>query len=211
MPNLFTPRADLILRASLLALVLTLGGGVATMFVHGRPTVEPTVGRIRSQPVPFSHEHHVGRLGLDCRYCHTGAQTSDFAGMPASETCMGCHLQLYDTAPPLEPVRESWATNQPIRWNRVYRLPDFVRFSHKVHVLNGIACISCHGRMDEQPLTQLQNSLSMGWCLNCHRHPRPNLVDPAAVFELDAARFATPQAPLVDRRDTLLSCSACHY
>lgn len=210
-PNVFTPRADVVLRSALafVGLLIIIGGGA--MFALGNPQIEPLQGYFPSQPVMFSHQHHVGRLGLDCRYCHESVERSDYAGMPAAATCMNCHLQLYDTAEMLEPIRKAWRANEPVRWNRVYRLADFVRFSHQVHVNNGVACVSCHGRMDEQPLTAMSNPMTMGWCLDCHRDPSDRLVPPDQIFSPDAVPGSASAAAIVDRPDLLTSCSACHY
>jgi hypothetical protein len=211
MPNLFTPRADLILRSIALGVVLTAIAGTATLFAVGNPHIEPTVGFASPQPVMFSHEHHVGRLGLDCRYCHVSAAESDFAGMPTAETCMGCHAQLYDTAPMLEPVRAAWRTGEPVRWNRVYRVADVVHFDHRVHVHAGVSCASCHGRLDEQPLTRLESPLSMGWCLDCHRSPEGRLVAASSVYDPAAVPEKAAGAKSIDRKELLTNCSACHY
>src|SRR5215813_15364398 len=125
----------------------------------------------REQPVPFSHAHHVGGLGFDCRYCHTSVETSSFANIPPTKTCMNCHSQIWNTSPTLEPVRASFRTGESIRWTRVNDLPDFVYFNHGIHVNKGVGCESCHGRVDQMPLTWQENSLQMDWCINCHRNP----------------------------------------
>ncbi len=127
------------------------------------------------QPIPFSHAHHVGGLGLDCRYCHTSVEKSSFAGIPPTKICMNCHSEVWSTSPMLEPVRESFRTGQSIRWTRVHDLPDYVYFNHSIHVNKGIGCESCHGRVDRMPLTWQVNSLQMEWCLDCHRDPAKNL------------------------------------
>jgi hypothetical protein len=142
------------------------------------------VDRAPQQPVPFSHEHHVGQLGLDCRYCHNGVETSAAAGLPATEVCMTCHSQVWTNAAMLAPVRQSLANNDPIEWKRVHRLPDFVFLNHSIHVNKGIGCETCHGRVDQMPLIHKVNSLTMGWCLDCHRNPEPNLRPPSAVFTM---------------------------
>jgi hypothetical protein len=212
MANVFSERADLILRAALVLVLLGLAAATAGFFVLGNWRIRPSMGFAPPQPVMFSHEHHVGRLGLDCRYCHANTQESDFAGMPSAETCMNCHLQLYTSAPMLQPVRDAWASGTPVAWRRVYIVPDFIRFSHKVHVDNGVACVSCHGQMDEQPLTRLSTPLTMGWCLDCHRHPDSNLVAPQDVFSLTSAAAPGKRTlARVDRRELLTNCSACHY
>src|SRR6187431_275631 len=125
----------------------------------------------REQPVQFSHKHHVGDDGIDCRYCHTSVETSSFAGIPPTKTCMNCHTQIWPDSPMLEPVRESFRTGKSIQWTRVHNLPGFVYFNHSIHVHKGIGCVTCHGRVDEMPLTWQVHTLYMDWCLDCHRNP----------------------------------------
>jgi hypothetical protein len=139
----------------------------------------------KEQPVPFSHEHHVRGLGIDCRYCHTSVETSAFAGIPPVKTCMTCHSQIWTNAPMLEPVRASFRTGRSIEWTRVHDLPDFVYFNHSIHVQKGIGCASCHGRVDEMPITWQVNTLYMRWCLSCHRDPTPHLRPRDQVFNMD--------------------------
>src|SRR5690242_19734021 len=150
--QIFRPRANTFAKLVLacLGVVPVLAVGLAYQIV-GSPYI--TVQNVtRNQPVPFSHEHHVGGLGLDCRYCHTSAEQSRFAGLPPTETCMTCHSQLWTNAPMLAPVRESLADNVPIRWQRVHRLPDYVFFDHSVHTRNGVGCTTCHGAVERMPL-----------------------------------------------------------
>jgi hypothetical protein len=125
----------------------------------------------REQPVQFSHKHHVGDDGIDCRYCHTSVESSAVAGIPPTKTCMNCHSVLFNNADYLEPVRESYRTGQSIRWVKVHRLADFVYFNHSIHINKGIGCASCHGRVDQMPLMFKANTLFMNWCLECHRQP----------------------------------------
>ncbi len=130
------------------------------------------------QPVPFSHKHHVSDDGIDCRYCHTTVMESSYAGVPATHVCMTCHSQLWTNAEMLAPVRQSLENNEPLHWQRVTSLPDYVYFNHSVHVNNGVGCESCHGRVDQMPLTEKRKSLSMRFCLACHSDPGPRLRPP---------------------------------
>jgi len=174
--------------------------------------------QVREQPVPFSHAHHVGGLGLDCRYCHTTVETSSFAGIPPTKTCMNCHSQIWSTSPTLEPVRASFRTDASIRWIRVHDLPDYVYFNHSIHINKGVGCETCHGRVDRMPLTRQVASLQMEWCLNCHRHPegyvRPREFittmgyEPAGEQE-ELGRRLVREYHIQDVR-TLTSCSTCH-
>jgi hypothetical protein len=165
------------------------------------------------QPVPFSHDHHTAALGIDCRYCHTGVETSAFAGIPPTATCMNCHKLMWNDAPMLEPVRESLRTGQPLRWERVHDLPDFVYFNHAVHAAKGIGCESCHGRVDQMPLIHQEHSLQMRWCLDCHRNPTPHLRPRSEVVTMGYQAASQDEAArLAEQYDvqSLTYCSTCH-
>ena len=141
-------------------------------------------GQRADQPVPFSHKHHVQGLGIQCQYCHTSVEKSSYAGIPPTKTCMNCHAQILTDANLLQPVRTSWATGESIVWTKVHDLPDFVYFSHEIHVNKGIGCSSCHGRVDEMPIMYQQNTLQMEWCLNCHRHPAANIRPTSEIYNM---------------------------
>ncbi|HZQ90188.1 MAG TPA: cytochrome c3 family protein [Terriglobales bacterium] len=176
------------------------------------------MGVAQSQPVPFSHQHHVGGLGLDCRYCHTSVEVSGFAGIPPTKTCMNCHSQIWTNAPVLEPVRNSFRTGQSLQWTRVHDLPDFVYFDHSIHIDKGIGCSSCHGRVDQMPLTFAASSLQMEWCLDCHRSPEKNLRPRSEVFNM-AYEQPKDQMALGNKLkhdyhlrsvQDITSCNTCH-
>ena len=165
------------------------------------------------QPVPFSHAHHVGGLGIDCRYCHTSVETSAFAGMPATATCMRCHSIIWADSPMLEPVRASYRTGIPIRWTRVYDLPDYVYFNHSIHIAKGIGCKTCHGHIDQMPLTAKNESLHMRWCVGCHRSPRAHMGPVDKVFDLsyDPADHPSRQLVKLDLAQSARDdCWICH-
>lgn len=150
-------------------------------------------GVVRPQPAPFSHQHHVAALGIDCRYCHTSVENSSFAGIPPTKTCMNCHSQIWTSAPLLEPVRESFRTGKSLVWNRVNDLPDFVYFDHSIHINKGVGCNTCHGPVDRMPLMFNYNSLQMEWCIECHRGPEKNLRPRDQVFNM---RYQQPTRDL---------------
>ena len=180
----------------------------------------------RQQPVQFSHKHHVGDDGIDCRYCHTSVETSNSAGMPSTKTCMNCHSQIWSESPYLEIVRKSFRENKPIEWARVHDLPDYVYFNHSIHVAKGVGCSSCHGRVDEMPAVFQAASLQMEWCLACHRQPERFLRPREKVFEMDynkpnalAENKTEPQLAVGHQKKdeykvrsaaVLTSCSTCH-
>jgi hypothetical protein len=148
-------------------------------------------GVARPQPAPFSHQHHVAGLGIDCRYCHTSVENSRFAGIPPTKTCMNCHAQIWTKAPMLEPVRESFRSGKSLVWTRVNDLPDFVYFDHSIHINKGVGCNTCHGPVDRMPLMYNYASLQMEWCLNCHRAPEKNLRPRDQVFNM---RYQAPSS-----------------
>jgi hypothetical protein len=172
------------------------------------------------QPVPFSHDHHVSGLGIDCRYCHTGVERTAFAGIPPSATCINCHKLIWNDSPLLEPVRESFRTGRPIEWARVHDLPDFVYFDHSIHIAKGVGCASCHGRIDHMALTAQAGSLQMEWCLDCHRDVKKALRPKSAVFDMawepaggaqgEADAAALAKANDVRSKFALMNCSTCH-
>ena len=169
----------------------------------------------RPQPVPFSHKHHVGELGLDCRYCHTSVEVSSSAGMPPTQTCMTCHSQIWTNAAILEPVRVSYRDSTPIAWTRVNALPDFVYFNHSIHISKGVGCTTCHGPVGEMNITWRAQSLYMRWCLECHNAPEKYLRPKAEVFN---AFYKPPadQEALGNRLmaeykvHKLTNCTTCH-
>ncbi|MGJ4912935.1 cytochrome c3 family protein [Bradyrhizobium sp. HKCCYLRH2060] len=181
--QIFRPGANTIALLVLAAIGATpvLGIGLAYRITSSPYTTNQDI--TRNQPVPFSHDHHVGGLGLDCRYCHTSVEKARFAGVPPTETCMTCHSQLWTNATMLAPVRKSLAENKPIAWQRVHRLPDYVYFDHSVHIAKGVGCVTCHGRVDRMPLMRQAAPLTMGWCLDCHRDPAKALQPRETVFD----------------------------
>ncbi len=140
---------------------------------------------VGSQPVPFSHKHHVGDDGIDCRYCHSTVEYSNTAGMPSTETCMTCHSELWRDSPMLEPVRASYQIDQSIQWQRVSLLPDYEYFNHSIHISKRIGCSTCHGRVDTMPLTWRAESFRMDWCLDCHRAPQKYIRPRDQVFNME--------------------------
>ena len=133
------------------------------------------VGYQPVQPVPFSHALHAGELGMDCRYCHNTVERADHAAIPATQTCMTCHTLIKPESPKLEPVQASYQDGLPIQWTKVHHVADYAYFSHQAHVNRGVGCVSCHGRIDQMEVVYQAEPLSMGWCLDCHRNPEPNL------------------------------------
>jgi len=214
MPQLFHRSTNTIARVSLFGAVFFLLGLGWVFATLDRSSYNTREGVTREQPVPFSHDHHVAALGIDCRYCHTSVETSAFAGIPPTATCINCHTLIWNDSPMLEPVRESFARGEPLRWTRVNDLPDFVYFDHSIHVAKGVGCVTCHGRVDQMPLMMQATSLQMEWCLACHRDPERFVRPRDTVFEMGwtAEDQEGLGRQLVDEHDVRprTSCSTCH-
>ena len=195
---------------------LFVAGGVVLLLLWVNRT--PWITRAyeaREQPVPFSHAHHVGGLGIDCRYCHTSVDQSAYAGIPPTKTCMNCHVQIWSQSPTLEPVRASFRNDVSIEWTKVHDLPDFVYFNHSAHVNKGVGCSSCHGRVDQMPLVWQEHSLQMEWCLDCHRHPERFVRPKDQVYNIAYETPANQEElgrELVKKYgiETQVTCSTCH-
>jgi len=172
MAQIFHPSTNTIARVSIYGSVIALLVLSFALYGLGESPYYTDVNVPREQPVPFSHRHHAGELGIDCRYCHTSVEESSFAGLPPTKTCMTCHSHIWTNSEMLEPVRASYRSNQSIAWTRVNALPDFVYFNHSIHIHKGIGCTTCHGPIAEMPLTWKANTLLMGWCTECHREPQ---------------------------------------
>jgi hypothetical protein len=187
--------------------------------------------RHEEQPIPFSHRHHVGGLGIDCRYCHVGVEHSAFAGLPSTHTCITCHSQIWTNAAMLAPVRESYdgpeplgdggrgadlRGGRPIRWKQVNRLPDFVFFNHGIHVHAGVACATCHGRVDQMAIIRKEKPLTMQWCLDCHRQPLGSIGSREDVFKMPPPRRTEAERTALAARyhimpsHQLSNCTMCH-
>jgi hypothetical protein len=174
------------------------------------------IGSVVAQPVPFSHQHHVAGLGLDCRFCHASVEVSANAGLPPTATCMTCHSQIWTNAALLAPVRESFANDTPIVWHQVTDLPDYVYFNHSIHIAKGVGCESCHGEIETMALTYKAKTLTMGFCLDCHRNPGPDLRPRSELYDTVWHRTADTPSPAALLRAyhvpdrTLTDCSLCH-
>ena len=218
MAQIFTRTANYAVAISLFGVAVVAGVGGWALDRFSRSDYTTRAQTAREQPVPFSHAHHVGGLGVDCRYCHTTVETSGFANIPPTKTCMNCHSQIWLTSPTLEPVRASFRTNESIKWVRVHDLPDFVYFNHGIHVAKGVGCESCHGRVDQMPLTWQESSLQMSWCLECHRNPEKFVRPRELVTKMgyvpdgnqeEIGKKLVAEYKIQDAR-ALTSCSTCH-
>ena len=207
------------------ALLIVAIGVLTYIPLLGTLAISPdtrSVGYQPEQPIPFSHAVHAGKLQMDCRYCHSSVETAAFAAVPPTQVCLNCHASIRSDSPKLAQVSESFKSGQPISWVKVHSVPDFVYFNHSAHVNKGVACESCHGRIDEMEEVYQAKSLSMAWCLECHRAPEAHLRprefvtamgwDPQsatgkAQSEIGKELFA---AHNVQSMQFMTSCSTCH-
>jgi hypothetical protein len=217
MAQLFPKSANYLAPASIAALVLVAGGAVGSLLALDYAGFNQRRGETVEQPVPFSHEHHVAGLGIDCRYCHTAVEKSASAGVPPTSTCYNCHKIVWNEAPMLEPVRSSYRTGQPIEWNKVHDLPDFAYFNHSIHVAKGMGCATCHGPVQQMRLMRSAQPLQMRWCLECHRNPEKFIRPKEEVFNMNwkATDQETLGRELVEKYKVrppaeITSCGTCH-
>jgi len=218
MAQIFHRSANFIARASLLGVAVLGGAALTAVLLLARSPYITNQNVTRNQPIQFSHKHHVGDDGIDCRYCHTSVESSAYAGIPPTRTCMNCHSVLFNNVGYLEPVRESYRSDQSLQWVRVHRLADYVYFNHSIHVNKGIGCSTCHGAVNQMPLMFQASPLNMNWCLDCHRNPQANLRPKDQIFNMDWKAPANQDevgrqlATEYKLRTTveLTSCSTCH-
>ncbi|MBN1908513.1 MAG: cytochrome c3 family protein [Pirellulales bacterium] len=195
--------------------------GVVLLYLGGSPGTTD-VGYEPVQPVPFSHATHAGKIGMDCRYCHTTVEKAAFAAVPPTSVCMNCHRTIGPDLKDLEPIRRSDETGDPVHWIRVHDLPDYVYFDHSAHVTRGVSCVSCHGRIDRMERVYQAETLSMSWCLDCHRdaapHIRPkeqmtnlrwNLAEDPEILEADARALGERLMRELGIESSV-DCSTCH-
>jgi hypothetical protein len=218
MSQIFPRSSNAVVRMSLAGVlsVVLLGGWI--VFTLMRSSWLTKQNEFVEQPLQFSHAHHVGGVGIDCRYCHTSVEKSSFAGIPPTKTCMNCHSNLWTNAPILEPVRASFRDDKNLTWVRVNDLPDFVYFNHQIHVRQGVGCVTCHGPVDKMPLMYQAKPLLMEWCLDCHRAPEKYLRPREEVFnvaytppsnQLELGLRLKREYNVSDVRH-MTSCSVCH-
>ena len=184
MPQIFPKAVNPITKLLVLALPMGFGATGVGLAAFYRSSYATGKEEVVPQPVAFSHAHHVGQLGIDCRYCHTSVEDSHFAGIPPTKTCINCHQQVWTGADMLAPVRESYKNDTPIEWNRVHNVPHYAYFNHSIHVAKGVGCQSCHGDIDKMNLTFQSKTLLMEWCITCHRNPEPNLRPKSEAFSM---------------------------
>jgi hypothetical protein len=213
--QIFHHSTNTLAKVSIFGALFAAGLGMWLLLEVNRTPYVTNAGVARIQPVQFSHQHHVGGLGLDCRYCHTSVEKAAVAGIPPTKTCMNCHSQIWSTSPELEPVRESFRSGKSLEWIRVHDLPEFAYFNHSAHVNKGVGCTTCHGRVDRMPLVWQEKSLQMEWCLECHRAPEKFVRPQSEVFN---AAWEPPADQIVQGRKLVqeyglkprTSCSTCH-
>jgi len=219
MAQIFHSSFNSLSKVSIVAAVVLLGAVGYAMLQANRTSIVTDVEVPKLQPVPFSHNHHVGGLGIDCRFCHTYVEEGAVAGIPPTKTCMSCHSQIWTNAQILEPIRKSYQEDKSIEWIKVHDLPGFVYFDHSIHISKGVGCESCHGRVDKMPLMWKANTLNMEWCLACHREPEKHLRPRSKVYEMgwDPLReMGKTQAQLGAELKaeygvkSLTNCSTCH-
>ncbi len=168
-------------------------------------------GHAPVQPIAFSHAVHAGLYEIDCQYCHAGAERSRHAGVPAAGVCLNCHSKVKTDAPEIRKLTAFVTSDQPVPWMKVHRLPDFAFFSHASHVSAGLACQGCHGQVQQMTRVEQQETMTMGWCLRCHREVRDEERDaPPPLATLAMNRMDTVTKAPARHLQPPTDCSACH-
>jgi hypothetical protein len=215
---LFPRWTNTVSRLSAALLLAIPAVALGTLMVYVRSPLGTFQGHPIEQPLEFDHRHHVADEGIDCRFCHHTVEESPSAGIPSTTVCVGCHAQIWNKSPYLAEVRELFFADRPIPWVRVHSLPEFAYFNHAIHVNKGVGCVTCHGRVDQMPAVYQAAPLTMGWCLECHRNPGPNL---RPVEHITSMTWTPPEKPeeraelareLVQRYNVhaRTSCDTCH-
>ncbi len=215
MASLFRPHHNVLARLSLLLVVGGAAGGVGGLLFYVRSPMARGMQDPIEQPVQFDHRHHTRDEGIDCRFCHNTVDRSPHAGIPETQLCMNCHSQIWNQSPILEPVRRSFFEGKAIPWKKVNDVPDFVYFNHAIHVNKGVGCVTCHGRVDEMPAVEKAKTLTMSFCLDCHRDPGKNLRPVEEVTNMaweptGDAEDLGPALMVKNNVHTRTSCTTCH-
>jgi hypothetical protein len=215
MASVFPPWSNTATRVAIVALVVGGFSALAAPMIYVRTPWARDQKAVVDQPVEFDHRHHTPDDGIACFYCHNTAWRAATAGIPSTEKCMGCHEQIWSQSPMLEAVRRSWFSGKPIPWNRVHQLPAFAYFNHSIHINHGFGCATCHGRVDQMAGVFQVATLTMGWCLDCHRSPeqyiRPlseitNMSWDAGDRQIELGRALVEQLGI----RSLTNCTTCH-
>src|SRR5215213_7969787 len=218
MPQIFHHSTNFLARLTIFGAIFMILGALWVVAAIHRSSWGTGAFVERQQPVQFSHKHHSGDDGIDCRYCHTTVETTASASIPPTQTCMNCHSQIWADSPYLEPVRASYRENKPIEWERVHDLPEYAYFNHSIHVAKGVGCSTCHGQIDEMPAVYQENTLQMEWCLSCHREPEKFIRPKSEIYNMKWQDGDLTQQERLDlkaqykirSKEMLTSCSTCH-
>lgn len=218
MAQIFPKSANNIAKISMILAVVLVGLGGFAFTQFSRSAYLTGQYLEKQQPVQFSHKHHVGDDGIDCRYCHQTVETTATAGMPSTQTCMNCHSQIWADSPYLEPVRASFRDNKPIEWQRVHDMPEYTYFNHSIHVAKGVGCSTCHGAIDNMPVVFQENSLQMEWCIACHRTPENFIRPKSEIFNMNYQPGDIDQKDRdklkvdykIRSKEMMTSCSTCN-
>ena len=215
MSPLFRPRHNTLAQISLFLVAAGAAGVPLGLMLYARTPLARGMQDPVEQPVQFDHRHHTKDEGIDCRYCHNTVDRSPAAGIPQTQLCLNCHSQVWNKSPILEPIRQSFINNTPIKWNRVYQVPEFVYFNHSIHVNKGVGCISCHGKVGEMAAIEKATPLTMSWCLECHRRPEANLRPVEEITNQNWKPDGDPEEvgrllAVKNNVHTRTSCTTCH-
>ncbi len=201
--------ANSAVKTGILVLALLLGGKATIDAAYG---VGIHQGYAPEQPIKFSHKLHAGQYQINCNYCHTGVYAGKGANVPSANICMNCHNAIKRESPEIQKIYSAIENNEPIQWVRVHNLPDLAYFNHSQHTnVGGLECKNCHGEIEKMEVVEQRSSLTMGWCIDCHRETDVNAKGNAYYDKLVEVHNKDSKTPLKVQNIGGLECSKCHY
>jgi mono/diheme cytochrome c family protein len=207
--NLKELAANSAVKTGILVLALLLGGKATIDAAYG---VGIHQGYAPEQPIKFSHKLHAGQYQINCNYCHTGVYEGKGGNVPSANICMNCHNAIKRESPEIQKIYSAIENNEPIQWVRVHNLPDLAYFNHSQHTnVGGLECKNCHGEIEKMEVVEQRSSLTMGWCIDCHRETDVNAKGNAYYDKLVEVHNKDSKTPLKVQNIGGLECSKCHY
>lgn len=207
--NIKAMAANSAIKTGVIVLILLFGGKATIDAAYG---VGIHQGYAPEQPIKFSHKLHAGQYQINCNYCHTGVYSGKGANVPSANICMNCHNAIKRESPEIQKIYRAIEKDEPIQWVRVHNLPDLAYFNHSQHTnVGGLECKNCHGDIDKMEVVEQRSSLTMGWCIDCHRETDVNSKGNAYYDKLVELHNKDSKTPLKVQNIGGLECSKCHY
>lgn len=191
-----------------LPIILFVAAAVFAITYYTSFAERNNVGYQPEQPIAYSHKLHAGDMKIDCRYCHYDADKSKFANVPSADVCMNCHAVVKKDSPEIQKLTKYYEEDRPIPWKRVHKVPDFVYFPHNAHIGAGVACVNCHGNIEQMEVVGQVRAFTMAACLDCHKDPQKNIT--SALQPPLMMQYSKTVSDVSQIKPGPQNCSACH-